>query len=153
MIITSMRIFMNSGCDVMLLLSTRGSCSSGVKTFEFTDNSFCNQTCGHFTKRSYPGHEKVISWSRHEIESFSALYWHFVCGEFTGHRWIPSQKPVKRSFDVSLICASINGWVNNREAGDLRPHRAHYDIIVVLQNRYFILTYITQTYIKQNHHI
>ena len=31
----------------------------------------------------------------------------------------------------SLICASINGWVNNREAGDLRPYRAHYDVIVM----------------------
>ena len=27
----------------------------------------------------------------------------------------------------SLICRSINGWVSNREAGDLRRHRAHYD--------------------------
>ena len=29
----------------------------------------------------------------------------------------------------SLICVWINGWVNSREAGDLRPYRAHYDII------------------------
>ena len=26
----------------------------------------------------------------------------------------------------SLICAWINGWVNNREAGDLRRHCAHH---------------------------
>ena len=26
-----------------------------------------------------------------------------------------------------FICVWINGWVNNREAGDLRCHRAHYD--------------------------
>ena len=32
----------------------------------------------------------------------------------------------------SLICAWINGWVNNREAGDLRRHRAHYDVIVMI---------------------
>ena len=32
---------------------------------------------------------------------------------------------------VSLICAYINCWVNNREAGDLRRHRAHYDVIVM----------------------
>ena len=32
----------------------------------------------------------------------------------------------------SLICARINGWVNNREAGDLRRYRAHYDVIVML---------------------
>ena len=31
----------------------------------------------------------------------------------------------------SLICAWINGWVNNREAGDLRRHGAHCDIIVI----------------------
>ena len=30
----------------------------------------------------------------------------------------------------SLICVWINGWVNNREAGDLRRHRAHNDVIV-----------------------
>ena len=31
----------------------------------------------------------------------------------------------------SLICARVNCWVNNREAGDLRRHRAHYDVIVM----------------------
>ena len=31
----------------------------------------------------------------------------------------------------SLICTWINGWVNNGEAGDLRRHRAHYDVIVM----------------------
>ena len=30
-----------------------------------------------------------------------------------------------------FICSWINGWVNNREAGDLRRHRAHYDVIVI----------------------
>ena len=48
-----------------------------------------------------------------------------VTGEFPTHR------PVKRSFDISLICARINGWVNNREAGDLGRHRAHYDVNVM----------------------
>ena len=36
-----------------------------------------------------------------------------------------SQGPVTRSFDV-------NGWVNNRDAGDLRLHRAHYDVSVMI---------------------
>ena len=52
-----------------------------------------------------------------------------LCGECTGHQWIPS--------DAELWCFLwsspwINGWVNNREAGDLRHHLAHYDIIVML---------------------
>ena len=32
----------------------------------------------------------------------------------------------------SFICARINGWVNNGDAGDLRRHRAHYDITVMV---------------------
>ena len=32
----------------------------------------------------------------------------------------------------SLICAWINGWVNNRDAGDLRHHRTHYDVTVMM---------------------
>ena len=31
----------------------------------------------------------------------------------------------------SLICDWINGWVNSREAGDLRRYSAHYDVIVM----------------------
>ena len=46
-----------------------------------------------------------------------------LCGEFTGHRWIPQTK-ASDALVSSLICAWINGWVNNREAGDLRRHRA-----------------------------
>ena len=65
-----------------------------------------------------------------------------LCGEFTGHRWIagnspvtvefPSQRSVTRCFDAFFICASINGSVNNSEAGVLRRHRAHYDVIVMV---------------------
>ena len=50
-----------------------------------------------------------------------------LCGEFTGPRWIPRTKASDAMF--SLI--SINGWVNNHEAGDLRPYRAHYDVTVM----------------------
>ena len=31
----------------------------------------------------------------------------------------------------SLICAWSNGWVNSRDADDLRSHRAHYDFNVM----------------------
>ena len=31
----------------------------------------------------------------------------------------------------SLICVWINGWITNRGAGDLRRHRAHYDVIIM----------------------
>ena len=47
-----------------------------------------------------------------------------VTGEF------PAQRPVTQSFGVSLICAWINEWMKNGEAGGLRRHPAHYDVTV-----------------------
>ena len=58
-----------------------------------------------------------------------------LCEEFTAHRWIPlTKRPVTRSVDVSLIWAWINGWVNNHEAGDLKSHRTHYDVTVMVKS-------------------
>ena len=51
-----------------------------------------------------------------------------VIGEF------PSQRPVTQSFDVffGLRQNNKNCWVNDRDAGDLRRHRAHYDVSVII---------------------
>ena len=69
------------------------------------------------------------------METFSALL--VIC---TGNSPVtgeyPAQRPVTWSFDVFLICAWINCWVNNREAGDLRCHHAHYDVTVMCFLRY-----------------
>ena len=58
-------------------------------------------------------------------------YWPFVRGI---HR-LPVNSPHKGQWRgalmFSLIWAWINGWVNNRKAGDLRRHGAHYDVIVM----------------------
>ena len=55
-----------------------------------------------------------------------------LCGEFTGPRWIPSTKVSDADlWCFRLICVWINGWMNNREAGDFRHYRAHYDVIVI----------------------
>ena len=35
----------------------------------------------------------------------------------------------------SLICVWINGWVNSSEAGDLRRHRGHYDVNVMVNSQ------------------
>ena len=47
------------------------------------------------------------------------------------HRWIPAQRPVMRGFDVFFDLRPNNGWANNGDAGDLRRHLAHYDVIVM----------------------
>ena len=51
-----------------------------------------------------------------------------LCGEFTGHRCIPAQRPLMFSLIDTRI---INGWVNNGLAGDLRRHHAHYGVTVM----------------------
>ena len=56
-----------------------------------------------------------------------------LCGEFTGHRWIPHTKGQWRgALMCSLICPWMNDWVNNREAGDLIRNRVHYDVTVMI---------------------
>ena len=39
----------------------------------------------------------------------------------------------------SLICALRNGWANNRDPGDLRRHRAQYDINIIV---WYIFSYL-----------
>ena len=55
-----------------------------------------------------------------------------LCREFTGHRWTPLIKASDAElWFFSSICAWINDWVNNREVGDSRCHRAHYDVTLI----------------------
>ena len=75
----------------------------------------------------------TAKWWRHQMESFPR-YWRFV----RGIRRSSANSPHKGQWQIlmfSLICARINGWVNSREAGNLRRHHAHYDIIVVKLGR------------------
>ena len=70
-------------------------------------------------------HDDVIKWKHFP------RYWPSVRGI---HR-VPVNSPHKGQWRgalmFSLICVWINGWVNNREAGDLRRYRAHYDVTVM----------------------
>ena len=67
---------------------------------------------------------------RHQMETFPRN-WPFVLGI----RRSPVNSPHKSQWCgalmFSFICARMNGWVNNREAGYLRRHRAHYDVTVM----------------------
>ena len=71
----------------------------------------------------------LSTWWRHQMETFSALL--ALCagnspvtGEF------PAQRPMTRNFDV-FFDLRLNKRLNNREAGDLRRHHTHYDVIVM----------------------
>ena len=76
-----------------------------------------------------------FAWWRHQMETFPALL--ALCAE---NSWSPVNSPLKGQWRgalmFSLICARINGRVNNREASDLRRYRAHYDVIVMFPQIY-----------------
>ena len=68
-------------------------------------------------------HDDVIKW-KHFFTLLALCAGNSpVTGEF------PSQRHGALMF--SLICAWTNAWVNNRDAGDLGRHHAHYDVSVL----------------------
>ena len=71
------------------------------------------------------------TWWRHQMETFSAFL--AICA---GNSQVPANSPHKGQWRGALmfvfICVWINDWVNNREVGDLRRYRAHYDVIVMM---------------------
>ena len=58
-------------------------------------------------------------------------YWSFVWGIHRSPVNSPNKGQWRGAMMFSSICAWINGWVHNREADDLKHHRAHWDVIVI----------------------
>ena len=56
-------------------------------------------------------------------------YWPFVRGIHRSPVNSPHKGQWRGALRFSLICTRINGRVNNLEAGDLRCHSAHYDVM------------------------
>ena len=75
------------------------------------------------------GHDYVIKWKH------IPRYWPFVRGIHRSPVNSQHKGQWRGALMFSLICARINAWVNNREAGDLRRYRDHYDVIVMLGKR------------------
>ena len=65
--------------------------------------------------------KRSLQWRHNEHDGL-------LCGEFTGNRWILRTKATDAELWCFLWSAPEYFWVNNREAGDSRCHRAHYDV-------------------------
>ena len=97
-------------------------------------NKTISQMMGHwllFHGSKY--HDDVIKWKHFP------RYWSFVRGIHLSPVNSPHKGQWRGALMFSLVCARINGWLNNHEAGDLRRHRAHYDVIVMSRQVTFIL--------------
>ena len=79
----------------------------------------------HVSRLPTSFHDDVIKWKHFP------RYWPFVRGIHRSPMNSPHKGQWRGAFMFSLISARINGWVNNREAGDLRRHHAHHDVIVM----------------------
>ena len=78
--------------------------------------------CSHFVALS---HDDVIKWKHFP------RHWPFVRGIHRSPVISPHKGQWRGALMFSLICTWMNGRVNNREAGDLRRHRLHYDVTVM----------------------
>ena len=74
---------------------------------------------------STEGHDDVIKWKHFP------RYWPFVWGIHRSPVNSLHKGQWRGALMFSLICVWTNGWVNNRDAGDLRRYRAHCDVIVM----------------------
>ena len=72
-------------------------------------------------------HDNVIKWKHFP------RYWPFVRGIHRSLVNSPHKGQWRGALVSSLICTRMHGWVNNGEAGDLRRHRAHYDVTVMMR--------------------
>ena len=70
-------------------------------------------------------HDDVIKW-KHFLR-----YWPFVRGIHQSPVNSPHKGQWRGALMFSMICVWIYGWVNNREADDLRRYCAHYDVTVM----------------------
>ena len=76
-------------------------------------------------------HDDVIKWKHFP------RYWPFVRGIHRSPVNSPHKGQWRGALMFSLIGAKLNGWVNSREAGDLRRYRAHYDVMVMFADDIF----------------
>ena len=90
----------------------------------------------------------MTAWWRHQMETFPS-YWPFEQGFHRSPVNSPHKGQWRRALTFSLICAWINGWVNNNEAGDWRRHRTRYDVsVMTIQSLYSLNGRTPQGFMK-----
>ena len=90
-------------------------------------------------------HDDVIRWK------YAPRCWPFVRGIHRSSVNSP-HKGQWRALIFSLICVWINDWVNNRETGDLRRHRAHHDVTAIVRESIIMCTYYAQLWTDCHSH-
>ena len=85
--------------------------------------------------RSFRQHKRYVEFGHHKFIitwKHFPRYWPFVRGIHRSPVNSPHKGQWRRALMFSLICVWTYPWLNNRDASDLRRHRAHFDVIVML---------------------
>ena len=94
-------------------------------TFQHDDGCVCVRRWAVFGRFVEHVHDDVIKWKHFP------RYWPFMRGFHRSPVNSPHKGQWRGALMFSLICARMNGWVNNREPGDLRRHHSHYHVTVM----------------------
>ena len=105
-------------------------CFIGTRASKLILKCMAKSTNSKPHNKTQQSHDDVIKWKHFP------RYWPFVRGIHRSPVNSPHKGQWRGALMFSLICTRINGWVNNGEAGDLRRHRAHYDVTVMVQAVY-----------------
>ena len=102
--------------SICYLLITGTNAYKARNHIMFTISLHCSQ---------FRNNDDVIKWK------LFPRYWPLVRGIHQSPVNSPHKEQWRGALMLCLICAWINDWINNPEAGDLRRRRTHYDIIVM----------------------
>ena len=94
---------MENSCEIYLFPAMINACDSSIFSRFIT-------------------HDDVIKW-RYFWRNFP-----FVQGSYRSPLNSSHKGPWRGALIFPLICAWINGWVNNRESGDSGRHNNHYEV-------------------------
>ena len=115
----------NYGTHTHWLMLQRNTLHHQLQVHHKADTSVSNNNSGVWCR---PVHDDVIKWKHFP------RYWPFLRGIHRSPVNSPYKGQWRGALIFSLICVWINGWVNNREAGDLRRYRSHYDVSVMFKH-------------------
>ena len=105
-------------CDNVKCICTRQRIITFFFKYVIRSVSQCTPSPTQVLSVTKFGHDDVIKWKHFPRK------WPFVRGIHRSLVNSPHKGQWRGALMFSLICVWINGWVNNREAGDLRRYRA-----------------------------
>ena len=114
-------------CDVTVVMADTVLCSLTTASNVNPRADFADDFSQMRLDGAKPVHDDVIKWRQFPRS------WTFVRGIPRSPVNSPHKGQWRGASMFPLIYAWMNVWANNRQAGDLRDHRAHYDVTVVIR--------------------